>query len=57
LRDLIFLGLTCAYLLVILLWIGKINLLVNFGLIMLYIIYVVTVLLQNKYFSKEDLQV
>jgi hypothetical protein len=38
----------------ILLWFGKINLLINFGFILLYVIYVVTVLLQNKYFSKED---
>jgi hypothetical protein len=52
LRDIIFLVVTCIYLLVILFFIKEINLIVASGLLVLYFVYVVTVLIQDKYFCE-----
>lgn len=53
-RDVIFLIITCVYLLVILLGFKKINIAISLGFVMIYIVFVCVVLIQNKFFNKIE---
>jgi len=53
-RDVIFLFITCVYLLVILLGFKKINLVLSLGFVFIYITFVGVVLIQNKFFNNIE---
>lgn len=48
LRDLVFFGLTCIYLMIVIVFVGKITIAVTSGFLALYAVFVVSVVVQSK---------
>lgn len=54
LRDCIFLMITCIYLLIIMLVFERFDAVISLGFVVIYLIFVATVIIQSKFFNKVE---
>lgn len=54
LRDLLFLLITYVYLLIILLFVGKLYIVSSLGFLVVYVVYVIATVITDKYYQKSD---